>query len=364
MAVEVCETTLKALGIWQLNLLLVYATMHLESESRSNQDGQIWFEARLTTLDVEELLSTQIGTKASLGNCVVRPRHSHTGCDDGVTSVSNICEWSTVNNHWMVLGGLNEVWMDGILEQSHHRASHTKVLNGEWGVIVAHTKHNATNASIEVVDVACETQDCHNLRCRGDIEASLGRYSVDRATKSRHDKSQRAVVDVEHTTPHHLLQAYLLRAVVVEIVVEQSGNKVVSRGDGVEVASEVEVDILRRQYLGVTASSSTTLHTEARAQRRLTQSDDGTLADAIESHTKTNADGGLTHTSLGGCDGGNEDEVALAHLLVVDELVRNLCDVLTIVAQLLLWESHLGSNLADVLQFDRTSNFDIRFHNS
>ena len=68
---------------------------------------------------------------------------------------------------------------------------------------------------------------------------------------------------------------------MIEVVVEQSCDKVICRCYGVEIASEVEVDILRRQHLSVATSGCTTLHTEARAQRWLTQSDHCALADAV-----------------------------------------------------------------------------------
>ena len=149
---------------------------------------------------------------------------------------------------------------------------------------------------------------------------------------------------------------------MVEVVVEQCSDKVVCRGDCVEVACEVEVDILRRQYLCITATCSTTLHTEARAERRLAQGDDSLLANVVKTHTEADAHCGLSYTCLCCGDSRNEDEVALCHALLVDELVRNLCDILTIVKYIIIGQTDAGCYFADILELRLASNFDIRFH--
>ena len=352
MAVEVSKASLQTLCIWQLNLLLIHTTVHLQRQSRSHKHGQIWLQARLTALDIEELLGTKVSTKARLCDGIVRPRHSHTGCNNRVTAVCDIRKWASVNNHWMVLGCLHEVWIDSILQECYNRSRNTQVLNCKWSIIVAHTQNDAADASIQVVDIACKAQDSHNLRCWSDVEASFGWNTIYRASQARYNMAQRTIVDIEHSTPHNLLQTHLLRAIVVEVVVEQGCDKVICRGNSVEVASEVEVDILRRQHLCITATSSTTLHTEARSQRRLSQSNHCSLADMVESHTQADAYGGLTYTSLSRCDSGNQDKVALFYLLLVDKFVRNFCNVLTVIKDLLLGKAHLCCNLSNILQFD------------
>ena len=105
---------------------------------------------------------------------------------------------------------------------------------------------------------------------------------------------------------------------MVEVVIQERSDEVVSRCDGVEVASEVEVDILRGQHLSVATTCSTTLHTEAGTQRGLTQRDDSLLADVVKTHAEADAHGGLTYTRLGSGDGGNEDKVVLSNLMLID----------------------------------------------
>src|SRR3546814_18997385 len=57
----------------------------------------------------------------------------------------------------------------------------------------------------------------------------------------------------------------------VDVVVDQGRQQGVRRGDGVEVAGEVEVDVLHRHHLGVAAAGGAALHAEAGPERGLAQ---------------------------------------------------------------------------------------------
>ena len=117
----------------------------------------------------------------------------------------------------------------------------------------------------------------------------------------------------------------------VDVVVKQSRNHVVGRRDRVEVAREVEVNLLHREHLGVATTSGTALHTEARAQRGLTQGAYGILAQLVQSQCQANAHCCLANASLGRGDGRYKDEVALLNFLFVNELVGHFGDVFAIV---------------------------------
>ena len=60
---------------------------------------------------------------------------------------------------------------------------------------------------------------------------------------------------------------------VVDVVVEHGRQEVVGQLDGVEIAGEMEVDVLHGHDLGVAAAGRPALHAEARAQRGLAQAD-------------------------------------------------------------------------------------------
>ena len=90
---------------------------------------------------------------------------------------------------------------------------------------------------------------------------------------------------------------------LVDIIVEQGADGVMGRGHGMEVACEVQVDLLHRQHLGIAATSGTTLDTEAGTERWLSQGYNSLLADLVQSQRQTDAHGGLTDTRLCRTDG-------------------------------------------------------------
>ena len=210
MAVKVCEALLETLGIGQLNLRLGHATVHLKRESRGNQNCKVGLQACLTALDVEELLRTEVGTETCLRYGIFSMAHRHLCSNHRVTAVRDIREGATVNDYWVVLGCLHKVGVDSILQQCHHSTRYTEVINREWGVVVAHAKHDAADTSVEVVYITRKAEDSHNLGCGSDVEACLCGYAISRTTKTRHDVTQRAVVHIEHAAPHNLLQTHLL----------------------------------------------------------------------------------------------------------------------------------------------------------
>ena len=61
---------------------------------------------------------------------------------------------------------------------------------------------------------------------------------------------------------------------LIDIVVQQSGNHIMGRSNGMEIPGEMQVDFVHRQYLGVTTSCRTAFQTETRAERRFPQSHD------------------------------------------------------------------------------------------
>ena len=96
------------------------------------------------------------------------------------------------------------------------------------------------------------------------------------------------------------------------MVVEKSGQQVVGSADGVEVASEVQVDILHGDDLSVAAAGSAALDAEHGAERGLAQADHGVLAELVERVGKADGRGGLALARGGGADSGDEDQLCLA----------------------------------------------------
>src|SRR4029078_12660565 len=115
-----------------------------------------------------------------------------------------------------------------------------------------------------------------------DVEARLARIAVRAPAEADRDLAQRAVVHVEGTPPPYAQLVDLVRVAVQDRRVEHRGEEVVRRADRMDVAGEVEVQVLHRHDLGHAAAGGAALDPEDRPERRLAQAGDGPLADRAE----------------------------------------------------------------------------------
>ena len=127
----------------------------------------------------------------------------------------------------------------------------------------------------------------------------------------RHDRAQRAVVHVEHAAPGDAARIDAERIAPIDVIVEQRGEQIVRRGDGVEVAGEVQVDVLHRHDLGIAAAGGAALHAEGRAERRLAQAQHRLLADVIERVGQADRGRGLALAGRRRRDRGDQDQLAV-----------------------------------------------------
>ena len=239
----------------------------------------------------------------------------------------NVGKRTAMHHGRSVLGCLHQVGLYGIAQEHADGTCHTKVLHGEGLALDGGTQKNILYASAQVSLVLCKAEDGHNLGSRSDVETALGSYAVGLGAKTRNDVTQVAVVHVQHTLPQHLAHGKALGLMLVDVVVQQGGNHVVCRGDGVEVASKVQVNLVHGQNLSIAATGSTALHAKAGTQRGFAQSHHGLLANAVHTQSQAHADGGLAYACLGWSDGGNKDEFALCNLLLVNQFKGQLGNV-------------------------------------
>ena len=135
---------------------------------------------------------------------------------------------------------------------------------------------------------------------------------------------------------------------VVDVVVEHRGQQVVGQLDGVEIAGEVEVDVLHRHHLGVAAAGGAALHAEARPQRRLAQADARLLADAVQTVAQADAGGGLALAGGRRRDGGHQHQLAGRFVCQpAIQIERDFGFVLAVVFQVVVGDAQLGGDLFD-----------------
>ena len=149
---------------------------------------------------------------------------------------------------------------------------------------------------------------------------------------------------------------------LIEIVVQEGTNRVMSRSDGMEIAGEVQVDFLHRQHLGIATACSTALHAKAGAERWLTQGYGSLLAYLIQAHSQTYTDGGLTNTHLRRTDGCNQNQTTFLNSLFIDERHGHLRHKASVGLHLLRCYAQLFCNVTNRSQLTFASNLNVCLH--
>ena len=172
---------------------------------------------------------------------------------------------------------------------------------------------------------------------------------------------QRPVVHVHDAAPGDAARVEPQRIAPVDVVVEHRRQQIVRAGDGVEVAGEVQIDVLHRHHLGIAAAGRPALDAEAGPERGLAQAAHGLLADAVEAVAEAHRGRGLALAGGRRRDGGDEDQLAVLVLLrAVDEVEGHLGLVGAVVEQRAVGDADALSDLGDRLHGGFARNLNIR----
>ena len=66
----------------------------------------------------------------------------------------------------------------------------------------------------------------------------------------------------KHATPCDTARVDSERIAPIDVIVDQRREKIVRRRDGVEVASEMQIDVLHRHHLRIAAAGRAAFHAE------------------------------------------------------------------------------------------------------
>ena len=282
MLIHILKSAADALKIFLLDVVFWHTAMQFQALCCSHNHGQRWLKSCLAAFDIVEFLRTEVGAETSLCDCVVAIGHSHLSSNHRVATVCNIGKRTAVHKCRSVFEGLHKVRIKRIFEQHSDGASHAEVVYSERLILKSITEQNLANTAAQILEIGSKAHYRHYFRRWSDVESALRRHTIHPFAESGHHIAQRAVVHVEHTLPKHLLESEPCVAVLIDIVVEQRRDHIVSRCDGMEVASEVQIDVLHRQHLAISATCCATLHAEARTQRWFAQGCHSLLADLAQ----------------------------------------------------------------------------------
>jgi hypothetical protein len=94
---------------------------------------------------------------------------------------------------------------------------------------------------------------------------------------------------------------------MMEVVVQECRSEVVSGTDRVDVAGQVEVEVLHRNDLRVAAAGGAALDAENRTERRLTDRDSCPMTDPTQALGQPDRGRGLSFAQRRGRDRGDDD---------------------------------------------------------
>ena len=107
-----------------------YSAINNFGVQHANGDYLLFLNNDVTVITpdwIEEMLGTEVSTKASLCDGVISKFHTHLCSCYGVTSVSDVCEWSAMYDCRNVFQCLNEVWFQCIFQKCCHSTFCVKV---------------------------------------------------------------------------------------------------------------------------------------------------------------------------------------------------------------------------------------------
>jgi len=333
--------------------------VHLECTNGCNNDYRIGVKTCHTAFDVKELLSTEVCTKACLGDGVVAKLHCHFGGDDRVTAVCDVCKRSTVHKRGSSLKRLHKVRLECILEKRRHSANRAKIARRYGFFVIRVCNNDARETLLEVGNRIGKTENCHDLGCNSDVITVLTRHTVDTSAKTVGYKAKLAVVHIHATLPGDAARVDIQSVSLIDVIVEHCRQKVVCRTDSVEVTCEVQVDILHGNDLCVSAACGAALDAEHGTERGLTQSDHAVLTDAAHTVGKTDGSSGFPLTRGCGCNCRYQNKLAVFTIVVFEQCVVYFCLVFAVLFEIFFIHTCDLCDLGNGLHFCALCNFNV-----
>ena len=187
----------------------------------------------------------------------------------------DVRERPAVHERGLALERLHEVRLDRLLQEHGQRARRLDLLGGHGLAVVGLADRDRPEPLAEIPEIARDRDEGHDLARGGDVEAGLARVPVRAAAETRDDIAQGAVVHVEAAPPGDRERVDAEHVAVQDVRVDQGREQVVRGRDGVEVAGEVQVQVLHRHDLRVAAPCRAALDAEDRPEGRLAQAEHG-----------------------------------------------------------------------------------------
>ena len=256
---------------------------------------------------------------------------------------------------------LEQVRLDGVAQEDRHRAGDVEVLGGDRRPVGRGRQDDAAESGAQVEQVRGKSEDGHHLGADGDDVLGLARDPVLAPAEADDDVAQGAIADVDDARPEDPVRVDAERVLVVEAVVEERAGEIVRGPDGMDVAGQVEVEVLHRDDLAVAAAGRSALDPEDRPERRLADVDRGLLPDDVEALGEPDRGRRLALAERRRGDRGH-DHVLAARTLGLepcDRLERHLRLGRPVELELVVGDPEVAGDVDDRARLDRTGDLEV-----
>jgi hypothetical protein len=240
--------------------------------------------------------------------------------------VGDVRERPAVDEGRSALEGLEQVRLDRVDQQDGHGACDADVLARDRLAARRRRQDDPSESGPQVVEVRGKGEHRHDLRRHRDHPLRLTRDAVLPAAQADDRATHGPVADVDDPWPEDRERIDAVGIAVMKTVVEERGGEVVGGADGVDVAGEVEVEVLHRDDLAVAAARRAALDPEHGAERWLTDADGRPMADVVEALAEADSRRRLALSERRRRDRGDDDVLAARPLRLdaPDALERDL----------------------------------------
>ncbi len=329
----------------------VLARVQLERADGGDDHRSVGLESTVAALDVEELLCANVCTEARLGQQVVTALDANQVGQDAAVAVCDVGKRAGMHKCGRVLQRLEEVGLDCLLHKHRHRAGGQQLLGGDRLLFLVLADDDAPKAVAHIAQAGRQRQNRHHLARHRNVETGLARDAVALTAKANVDVAQVAVVGVNHAPPGNRIGVDVECVALVNMVVDHGREQVVGRGDGVEVAGHVQVELLHGHNLAVAAARRAALDAESRPLAGLAHSNGCLAPNVAESLPKPYGGGALALTQRRGGNRRDDDILGVGAILqFVNSLKLHLGHGLAIELDVTALKPHLLGNRLDGLQ--------------
>ena len=151
MSVKICKTSAYTLCVRFLNVFQSCSSVHLEAVESGNENCEVRLEAALAALDVEEFLCSEVSSESGFSYDVVTAAHGCLCRDDRIASMGDVCERTAMDECRSTLGCLDEIGLEGGLEQDENGSRDSHVLNLERGAVAGVAEKDVVDASSHIL---------------------------------------------------------------------------------------------------------------------------------------------------------------------------------------------------------------------